>query len=120
MRLADGIRQHGYMKWYERELTRGHVRLVVLIACTLALLAIVELMGRRPPLLEQAVNVIALVGAGWVGVQSLRRYLYLLLHAESVASQAICPSCKTYGRLELVGDDPKHDRVRVACRGCRH
>lgn len=120
MRLADGIREHGYMKWYERELTRGHVRLIVLILCTLALLAIVELIGRRPPPLEQAANVIALVVVGWIGVQSLRRYLYFLMHAESVASQAVCPRCKAYGRLELVGDDPKQDRVAVACRSCRH
>ena len=31
-----------------------------------------------------------------VGVYSLRRYLYLLMRAEAVANQAVCPKCQTY------------------------
>jgi hypothetical protein len=35
-------------------------------------------------------------------VWALRRYLYLLSHAEATASQADCPACGAYGRLELL------------------
>lgn len=33
MRLADGIRKRGFRKWYEGELTRSHLRLVLVLLC---------------------------------------------------------------------------------------
>ena len=38
------------------------------------------------------------------GVIALRRYLYLLNHAEYVANQADCEQCGTYARFELIGE----------------
>jgi hypothetical protein len=33
VRLVDGIRKLGFRKWYERELTRSHLRLVLVLLC---------------------------------------------------------------------------------------
>src|SRR6187200_1897554 len=57
MRLADGIRKHGFQKWYSRELTRSHLGLLLLLLCTLALFSILELLTRRAPMLQQLGNV---------------------------------------------------------------
>ena len=54
------------------------------------------------------------------GLWALRRYLYLLMHAEHVAHQADCPSCGTYARFKLVQADALDERARVCCRQCGH
>jgi predicted Zn finger-like uncharacterized protein len=55
-----------------------------------------------------------------VGLWSLRRYLFLLLHAEAAANQANCASCKAYGRIELLQSDAAGNSVQVRCRKCSH
>ena len=52
--------------------------------------------------------------------KALRRYLYLLMHAEEVANQAVCPECQTYGRLAVVHDDSRTQRVGARCKQCGH
>lgn len=120
MRLADGIRKHGFRKWYERELTQSHVRLFLLLLCTIGLLSSFELFSRKEPLADQFDNIVALLLCAGIGIWALRRYLYLLMHAEAIASQAVCPACESYGRLQLVQDDERNERVKVKCRGCAH
>ena len=120
MRLADGIRKHGFQKWYSRELTRSHLGLLLLLLCTLALFSILELLTRRAPVLQQVGNLGLLAVCVGIGLWALRRYLFLLMHAEAVASQAVCPHCRAYGRLQLLHDEPHLERVQVSCRGCRH
>ena len=120
MRLADGIRKHGFRKWYERELTQSHVRLFLLLLCTIGMLSSFELFSRQRPLADQLDNIAALLLCAGIGVWALRRYLYLLMHAEAIASQAVCASCESYGRLVLVQDDERNERVKVKCRGCQH
>ena len=120
MRLADGIRKHGFRKWYERELTQSHVRLFLLLLCTIGLLSSFELFSGQRPLADQFDNIVALLLCAGIGIWALRRYLYLLMHAEAIASQAVCPACESYGRLQLVQDDERNERVKVKCRGCAH
>jgi hypothetical protein len=55
-----------------------------------------------------------------IGLWALRRYLRLLTSAEAVANQADCPSCGTYGRLDLVEANATGDEVAVSCRKCSH
>ena len=114
MRLADGIRKHGFRKWYERELTQSHVRLFLLP------LSSFELFSSKRPLAEQLDNIVVLLLCTGIGLWALRRYLYLLMHAEAIASQAVCPACESYGRLQLVQDGQRNERVKVQCRGCAH
>ena len=120
MDLAEGIRKHGFRKWYERELTQSHAHLFLLLLCGIGLLGAFEVFSRRAPLADQlsvGASIVACVG---IGVWSMRRYLFLLLHAEHVANQAVCSQCTAYGRLEVILDEPRLQRVGVRCTHCGH
>ncbi len=121
MGLAEGIRKHGFRKWYERELLQSHAHLVLTFLCAVGVFATFEAFDRRGPLLDQLWDFGAVLLCGGVGVWALRRYLYLLTHAEATANQADCPQCGTYARFTLVAEDRAHGRVEVCCRKCeRH
>ncbi len=120
MTLAEGIRKHGFRKWYERELLQSHAHLVLCFFCVIGLFASVEAATRFRDWHEQLIDGTAFVLCSAVGLWALRRYLYLLAHAEAAAHQADCPACKTYGRLELLQSDASGENVRVQCRKCGH
>lgn len=128
--LADGIRKHGFRRWYERELLRGHAHLVAVIMCTLGLMMALEASTRFHSTADQLIDFVALVTCSGAGVWALRRYVYLLRRAESIAHQADCPHCKAYGRLELAASPSlasaaqtsatQAQQVAVRCRACGH
>jgi len=130
MQLANGIRRHGFKKWYERELLRGHAHLVVVIFCCLGLMMALEGATRFRSTADQLFDLMAVVVCTGAGLWALRRYLTLLLRAESIAHQADCPHCKTYGRLELAAapssasaaqaSATQAQQVAVRCRACGH
>lgn len=120
MKLADGIRKHGFRKWYERELLQSHAHLVLTFLCAIGVFGAVEGLARFPALADQLLNLLALVAAGGIGIWALRRYLYLLMHAEMLANQAECPRCSAYGRFTLVREDGAHEAVDVQCKKCEH
>jgi hypothetical protein len=94
------LRERGFRRWYERELTRGHLHLVLLLLCALALMAAMEALSTHQggqPLLTVASMLIA----GVMGVWALRRYLFHLMRAELIAHQAVCPQCQAYGRWRI-------------------
>jgi ABC-type nickel/cobalt efflux system permease component RcnA len=116
--LDQGIRQHGFRKWYERELLQSHAHLVLTFLCTVGMLGAFEAMREAPSAADRMFDVFAIVLCGGVGLWALRRYLRLLMRAEHVANQADCSVCGAYGRLKLVGR--AQGGVEVACRGCDH
>ena len=120
MKLAEGIRRHGFRKWYERELLAGHAHLAALLICVLGLMMALEAITHVTSASDQAIDLLAVVLCSGAGLWALRRYLYLLTHAESVANQADCPQCRTYGRLELLQANASGDEVVVRCRHCGH
>ncbi len=120
MNLGEGLRKRGFRKWYERELLSSHAHMVLLLLCTIGLLAAFEVYSRKAPVSDQVIDVIAVILFLVVGVWSLRRYFYLLMHAERVANQAVCERCATYGRFSLVEENQAHDEVRVRCKKCQH
>ena len=120
MKLADGIRKHGFRKWYERELLQSHAHLVLTFFCTIGIFAAFEALGRFRSFSDQFTNIVAIVVCAAVGVWALRRYLCLLLHAEATAHQADCPGCKAYGRFKLEGENPRDESVAVCCSKCQH
>jgi hypothetical protein len=117
--LAEGIRTIGFRKWYERELLSSHAHMLLALLCTIALMGILELF-QGGTLSEKLVDVVLFLVSGGVGLWALRRYLYLLGHAEIVADQANCPSCAEYGRLTVVEEDRRNDQILVKCRKCSH
>ncbi len=120
MTLPDGLRKHSFRKWYERELMSSHAHMVLLFLCTIGLLAAFEVFSKTAPALDQLIDVGAVVLFAVVGVWSLRRYLYLLSHAEMVANQAVCTQCDTYGRFSLVTEDRSRSSLTVRCKKCQH
>ena len=118
MELAEGIRRHGFRKWYERELLRSHAHLAAVIVCTLGLMMALEASSRFRSLTDQLVDFAAAGLCAGAGLWALRRYLYLLMRAETIANQADCPRCKAYGRLDLTGPARNTAAVTVRCRGC--
>ena len=120
MRLAEGIRRHGFRKWYERELLQGHAHMALTFVCMVGVFAAFESMTRSATWSERLGDLGAILLCAGAGLWALRRYLYLLNHAEAAAHQADCPQCKTYGRLELLQSDASGEEVQVRCRKCGH
>lgn len=120
MRLADGIRKHGFRKWYERELLTSHAHLVLTFLCMIGVFAAFEALGRNRSWLDQAVDVTSIGLCSGVGIWALRRYLYFLNHAEMTANQADCPQCQAYASFSLESESAAEHAVRVCCRKCQH
>lgn len=120
MKLADGLQSRGFRKWYERELLQSHAHLLLLFLCSIGLMGAFAAFDWRAPLLERCLDVLAIVLMVTASLWSLRKYLYLLLHAEEVANQAVCAACSTYGRLKFIRATPDTDDVIVRCRKCDH
>ena len=120
MTLPDGLRKFSFRKWYERELFSSHAHMLLMFLCTIGLLAAFEVYSKTASRLDQIFDVLAVLLFASVGVWSLRRYLYLLMHAEQVANQAVCKQCETYGRFSLVEEDSATSQVMVRCKNCLH
>lgn len=122
MKLADGIRKHGFRTWYERQLLQSHAHLALTFCCLVGVFAAFEASSKFHSLADQITDVAAVLVSAGIGLWALRRYLFLLSHAEAVAHQADCPQCGTYGRLELLSAAGAGacDAVTVRCRKCGH
>ena len=120
MRLVDGIRTVGFRKWYGGELSRSHLSLVLLLFCAIGTLVCVELVVRQAPMSDRIGSAVLLLACAGIGAVALRRYLFLLMRAEEVARQAVCPECATYGSIDLAEGDPQPDLMDVRCRSCHH
>ena len=120
MKLVDGIRKHGFRTWYERQLLQSHAHLALTFCCLVGVFAAFEASSKFHSLADQVTDFAAVLISAGVGLWALRRYLFLLSHAEAVAHQADCPQCGTYGRLELVPTAAADEAVAVRCRKCGH
>jgi hypothetical protein len=122
MHLSDGIRRHGFRKWYERELLQSHAHLALTFLCAIGLFAAFEAALQFTTWTDRVIDAFAILACGAIGVWALRRYLYLLMHAEHAANQADCPQCGTYARFTLVDGANASSvvPVKVCCRQCAH
>jgi predicted Zn finger-like uncharacterized protein len=120
MKLAEGIRKHGFRKWYERQLLKSHAHLALTFVCMVGIFAAVEAATLYHSLTDQLTDALAVILCAGIGLWALRRYLSLLARAEAVANQADCPGCKAYGRMELLQADAGSEDVQVRCRRCSH
>ena len=117
--LADGIRRVGFRKWYERELLSSHAHMLLAFLCVIGLMASMEAFHGASAL-GRLLNVAFILISAVVGLWALRRYLFLLTHAEDIANQANCPRCATYGSLNLVDEDRHTGDALVCCKRCGH
>jgi len=118
--LADGIRRRGFRKWYERELLASHAHLVLTFLCVIGVFAAFEVFDRSDSTADQLTDVVAILLCAGVGIWAMRRYLFLLMHAETTANQAACPVCQTYGRFDVAAEVREAEPLTVRCRHCSH
>jgi hypothetical protein len=121
MTVRRTIQRVGFRKWYERELLRGHGHLVLLLFCLIGLVGGVELFSVRGGLASQLTALACTGASAAIGFWALRRYFYLLGHAQHVADQAVCPACRVYARWDIEDDAQERtrdDELRVRCRAC--
>lgn len=120
MRLAEGIRRHGFRSWHERELLLTHGWLA------LALVFAVVAFGALERLLDgsawpgAARSFVVMLAAGAALFVTLRRFILGMARTQSTGSQALCSGCGEFGRLEVLSEDDSGRHVRVRCRGCAH
>lgn len=125
MTPAQGIAKLGFRVWYERQLIESHLYFVTGFLCAVLIMALMEdlnLRGSGPLSLGTLAMIIVatLVGAG-----AIRRYMRVLLRAEALAEQCVCPGCASYGVIRVldagVVDTDDHPQwMRVACKKCDH
>ena len=117
--LVDGVRRVGFRKWYERELLSSHAHMVLAVLGAIALLGSPENM-RGLPVHEQLLSLSTFVISGAICYWALRRYLFLLMRAETVANQANCEDCGEYGRFTIDHFDAAPMQAHVCCMKCAH
>ena len=118
--LPEGIRRFGFRKWYERELLSSHAHMALALLSTVALIASFEAF-KGGTWTEKLMDTAFVLVCAAVTLWALRRYLYLLMHAEEMANQANCGQCKAYGLLLLDKAAPAEPETRwvpVCCKKC--
>ena len=120
MPTGQTIRRVGFRKWYERELIQSHLHLVLLLLAAIGLLGSAEAYSIKLSAASQLTAIGCGLASAAIGLYALRRYLFLLCHAEFVADQAVCRHCDAYARWELLDETADGARLSVRCRRCEH
>lgn len=120
MKIADGIRKHGFSAWHERMLLSGHGWLLVSIVSAVFAFGALEALLKGGDWPVMTTNALVFAGLGPVTILSLHRFLRHLVRAQKISSQATCAECETFGQLGVVTEDRAHRWVRVRCRKCAH
>ncbi len=119
--LAAGIQRVGFRKWYERELLSSHAHMALALIAAVAMMASFEAF-RGGSAGEKLTNTAFVLVCGAIALWSMRRYLYLLMHAEEMANQANCAQCQAYGLLKLQEVEDRRlaaqRLVPVCCKRC--
>ena len=126
MLLKDAINKDGFRHWYEGELIRafGYVALGLLLFIFGA--SALEIFWERSDehWVWSALKLVGAFAGVILGGLSWIRFSRLIARAEILAHQAVCPSCKVYGRLQVDDErsDPETlDRVlQCRCNKCHN
>ncbi|HVL58569.1 MAG TPA: hypothetical protein VM491_18865 [Burkholderiaceae bacterium] len=123
MEPVDGIRKHGFRKWYERKLIESHLYLVAFLLALLMVGSGMELILTRVGTADLFIDVALIAGGGALAWHAWRRYATLMLVAQQVSRQAECPGCKRFG-FALDPDEAvvrraiAHQQLAARCRKC--
>lgn len=118
-RLIESFRRIGFRKWYERQLLSSHAHMVLAFLSAIGIIASMEAF-RHADGDAQLVDALFVVVCAAIGAWAMRRYVYLLMHAERTANQASCSDCGSYGRFRVVGQRPRLQEIEVRCSQCAH
>jgi hypothetical protein len=120
MDAVKHIRERGFRKWYERELMRGHLHLLLLVLSLLGLIGALEALGEGLRQGERLQMLACGLAAAALSAYAFHGFLSRVARAEFVARQADCPSCATHARWEVEGEAGASGGscLRVNCRRC--
>jgi len=122
MSTVERIRKYGYRQWYERQLIESHVYLVMLVLALIAVVAGLELLSGPKSGSEMLFNGLVVGGGGWLSWVCWRRYARMMMVAQYVGSQAVCPSCLRQGfravPVEEAGAQGAPMQLLASCRSC--
>jgi hypothetical protein len=127
LNAADRIRKQGFRRWYERQLVEGHIYLVTAVLSLIMLAVGFESLGERQTSAELFLYSGLVLGGGALTWIAWRRYAAMMIAAEWVGGQAVCPGCQNHGfravpLAELPSEfaaTPRRQLV-AACRKCGH
>jgi hypothetical protein len=97
MGTVEGIRKHGFRKWYERQLIEAHACLVLMVLALLAMAGGYEVLSLEKTAFALLFDGAIVAGSGGLAWYSWRRYALTMTVAEHVGAQASCPGCGHYG-----------------------
>jgi hypothetical protein len=124
MGTIEGIRKHGFRKWYERQLVESHVWLVTMLLSIIMMASGFELLTVKESVVDLVYDALLVVSGAAISWYSWRRYATTMLVAEYVGHQAVCPSCTRYGfRPVPVSEQEGPARplqLIASCRRCGH
>jgi hypothetical protein len=118
VKLAEGIRKHGFCTWYERLLLASHGWLVLAIIFALVAFGALETLVQSSQFLAQAKSAFVILASGAAAIVTLHRFLSQLARAQKISSQAGCSECGRFGRFRVLAEDRAGTWVRVRCRDC--
>ena len=121
---AQQINANGFRRWYEYQLARSFGFLGLGLLTLVAGLAFVEgIFDQRSSwgsIPDYVAAFASLCVTGW----SWLRFTHLLLNAEAMSRQAICPACARYGQIRVLDDsvaETSGERtMQVECKKCQH
>jgi hypothetical protein len=129
MTSAEGITKLGFRRWYERQLIESHAYLVTGFMSLILAVACMEEFSARGPAAKVLLMTALMAGAAVLCWAALKRYRFVLEHAERVAEQSVCGQCGVYGGLRVLAPQPggavpgtgsRGELLTVACRKCGH
>lgn len=128
MQPSDYIQRFGFRRWYERQLIESHAYLALGFVALILMLAGAEVLGDMKSGASYVSTLLMSATGGLLLLVSWKRFKVLLARAERFAEAAECPSCKTWGKFRVLGqeaapedDPPEAGRprwLRVCCAKC--
>ena len=125
MPIDVALRRTGFRRWYERQLIESHAYLVTGFLSLIMMGVALEMIEFRESL-GNALMLVAISGVGGLlCIHAWLRFQSLLSRAETLAEQAVCADCRTYGRFEVVSAHDSAEALTgrlltVRCRQCAH
>ena len=122
MSVDDAIREHGFRRWYERQLGEGFALVVTGFLSLIMMAVALEVIDFRSGVGGLMLLAVAVAG-GAVCVAVWARFNRLLARAEYLAERATCPGCRAYARFAVIAsrDAPGTAAgcaMTVRCRRC--
>jgi phage FluMu protein Com len=128
VRPSDYIQRFGFRRWYERQLIESHAYLALGFVALILMLSGAEVLSEMKSGSGYLTTLLVAALGGLLVVVAWKRFNVLLARAERFAGGAECPTCKTWGKFRVLGqevapdDDPpeagRPSWLRVRCAQC--